>query len=286
MEQGGGGLEKRVAIVTGGASGIGKATAERLSAGGADVVIVDVDGDSAQRLARPGHRGIGSIVAATGDISREEAVRAVIAETISRFGRLDILCNNAAAVSFEQHEKDGAVAEMDLEAWNRQLAVTLTGTMLFSKHAIPPMLQAGGGCIINISSASALRGDLSVTAYSAAKAGVNSLTRSIAAAYGPSGIRCNAVAPGLVLTPNTLAKMPDGLLETYRQNVLVPDLAQPADIAGIVAFLASDCARYINGQILVADGGMLSHQPFTAVLRQRGISVTKTADRADRAIDA
>jgi NAD(P)-dependent dehydrogenase (short-subunit alcohol dehydrogenase family) len=148
------------------------------------------------------------------------------------------------------------------------MAINARGTMLVCKHAIPVMIAGGGGSIVNISSGQSLSGDLTNVAYSAGKAAVNTLTRHVATTFGDRGIRCNAIAPGLVLTPALDAGMPEPLRPLFVEQCLVPRLGEPRDVAETVLFLASDAAAYISGQILSVDGGILSHIPTVPGIRK------------------
>jgi NAD(P)-dependent dehydrogenase (short-subunit alcohol dehydrogenase family) len=138
-------------------------------------------------------------------------------------------------------------------------AVNLRSQFLMSKHVIPHMLSTGGGSIINTSSGAAMKGDVTRTAYSASKAGIESLTRSTAAQYGRAGIRANTVVPGLILTDAVRAGLPAAALASYTTTTLTPFIGEPEDVAGLVSFLASDDSRYITGQTIVIDGGMSCH---------------------------
>lgn len=149
------------------------------------------------------------------------------------------------------------------------MAVNLRGPMLGCKHAIPHMIERGGGAIVQTSSASGLRGDLSRAAYSASKAGLDSLTRSVATRYGKQGVRCNSIVPGVIATPAGEAQIPAEQLEAYLQSTLTSRLGLPEDIVAAVVFPASDGALFITGQTISIDGGALAHHPTVAALRAR-----------------
>ena len=252
-------LEGRVAIVTGGASGIGRATSAALCVAGAAVVVADLNGEGADQVAEAlcaeGHRAIG--VAA--DVGDEVSIVSMVEAAVSTFGGLDVLHNNAADSDPGLMSRDLAVAEMEAEVWDRTMRVNLRGPMLGCKHAIPHMIARGGGAIINTSSASGLTGDFARSAYAASKAGLRSLTESVAAQYGKQGIRSNAVAPGVISTPALEANVPADQVEVYAENTLTPRLGRADDIAAAVVFLASDAAAFITGQVLSVDGGLLAH---------------------------
>jgi NAD(P)-dependent dehydrogenase (short-subunit alcohol dehydrogenase family) len=201
------------------------------------------------------------------DVAEEKQIQALMAAALAEFGGIDILHNNAADVSPETYLRDNSVTTMDLQLWNHTMSVNLGGVMLGCKHAIPAMLKRGGGAIVNTSSLSSTGGQDAALAYSSSKGALNTVTQYVATAYGKQGIRCNAVAPGYVLT---LAgrSAPAEIIEIYRNNVLTPYLGEPEDIANVVAFLASEDARYINGQIIMADGGESAHLPHWADFRR------------------
>jgi NAD(P)-dependent dehydrogenase (short-subunit alcohol dehydrogenase family) len=255
-------LDEVVAIVTGSASGIGEAVVRRMAAEGARVVVADVDGDSAERVAGDlAARGAEAIAVAV-DVAEPAAVERMVAQAIAAFGRVDVLHNNAAGGL----PGDTDVVTLDLDAWDRALAVNLRGCLLGCRAVLPHMLERGTGVIINTSSNSALAGDLTRTAYGVSKAGINALTTYVATQYGRFGIRCNAVSPGLVMTPKMASEeqLPAVVREIYQLSHLNPRFATPEDIAAAVAFLASAQAEMINGQVVCIDGGMLAHTPSYA----------------------
>lgn len=248
----------RSAIVTGAASGIGRAIATTLAARGYAVVIADINQDPADELAAALSATGAQVRAVRTDVAEERDVAALVAATLDAFGRLDVMVNNAALMGVGPFGADTDLLSMTAERWDLAFAVTLRGQMLGCKHALPPMLAAGAGVIVNMSSASSLRGDFTRIAYGSAKAGINALTRHVATRYGKQGIRCNAIAPGLVKTESVLRMSPDDL-DRYESVHLTPYLGEPEDIAAAVAFLASPQARFITGQVLSVDGGELAH---------------------------
>jgi len=262
-----GSLAGRVAIVTGAASGIGRASALALARAGAAVVVADLDPAGARRVAAEIETLGGRARAQPVDVSDPGAVAAMVEAAVDAFGGLDILHNNAAASDPAVIGSDGELVDLDLAVWERTLAVNLRGPMLGCKHAIPRMLERGGGAIVNTSSASGLTGDLARVAYGVSKAGVDSLTRYVATQYGKRGIRCNSIAPGVISTPALEANVPPEMIAIYEESHLTPRLGSPEDIAAVVVFLVSDAAGFITGQTLCVDGGLLAHHPTFAAFR-------------------
>jgi len=260
-------LAGRVAIVTGAASGIGRATAFALAREGASVVVADLNAEGAKRVAGEIEAAGGSAIGQATDVSSEPSIVAMVAAAVERFGGLDILHNNAAASDPALMGSDGELTSLTLDTWERTLAVNLRGPMLGCKHAVPRMLERGGGVIVNTSSASGLAGDLVRTAYGVSKAGLDSLTRYVATQYGKRGIRCNSIAPGVIATPALAANVPPEMIAVYERSHLTPRLGRPEDIAAVVVFLATDDAAFITGQTLSVDGGLLAHHPAVAELR-------------------
>jgi NAD(P)-dependent dehydrogenase (short-subunit alcohol dehydrogenase family) len=252
-------LDSKVAIVTGGAGGIGGATARALAREGAAVAVVDVDVEGATAVVKAIRASGGSAVCVPADLSKEPDVIEAIRSTVGQFGRLDVLHNNAALTESDFLSRDTPVTDLSLEVWERTIAVNLTSQMLTCKHAIPEMVRSGGGSIINMSSGASLKGDRTRTAYGVSKAGVNTLTMYVASGHGKQGVRANTIVPGLVITDAVRAHIPEGMLDRLSRSTLTPYLGQPDDIADLVVFLASDESRYITGQMVVIDGGMSAH---------------------------
>lgn len=248
-------LEGKTALMTGGAGGIGSATARRFADEGANVVVADINADAAGLLADMiGASALGISI----DIGDENSIGHAMEATLSRFGQVDILFNNAALVDAQTMADDSDIATIAMDTWRRTLDVNLTGYMLCSRLAIPHMINAGGGVIVNVASSAGLLADVSRVAYGVSKAGIISLTQYIATQHGSSGIRCNAIAPGPIVTPNTAA-VAGPLFEMIARHMPMGDLGEPADVAALAAFLASDESRYINGQTIILDGGMMAH---------------------------
>lgn len=261
-------LDGRVAIVTGGAGGIGTATCHLLAERGARVVVADIAKDKAQELAEAltgkGHEAIAVSV----DLADEAQIIAMVATTVDAYGGLDIIDNNAALLSAEMAQADGDIGSMETWVWDAAFTVNTRGTMLCCREALKVMTTQKSGSIINTASNLALQGNVIQAAYSASKAAVIQMTRSIATSHGKDGIRCNAVLPGLTGTKAALSHLPPQLVDIVTEETLTPFLGLPQDIAGLVAFLASDDARYITGQAIAADGGTSVHIPGVARLRE------------------
>jgi NAD(P)-dependent dehydrogenase (short-subunit alcohol dehydrogenase family) len=256
-------LQNKVAIIAGGATGIGAACAKRYIAEGAKVVIGDVNIKTAQELAA----SLGAnAIAVHYDAADAASIQALIEGAAAKFGRIDVLHNNVALTSQAIQRQDTTVTDIPLEIWNAVLTVNVTSFLLGSKYAIPHMIKGGGGSIINTSSDSGRVGDVTRTAYGASKAAIISLTQHIATQYGLQGVRCNAITPGVILSP---AMKDDPVLVTLiKPHILTPEFGEPDDIAALAAFLASDESRYITGQAIACDGGHLAHQPQIADVRK------------------
>ena len=255
-------LEGRVAIVTGGASGIGRASAIRLAGEGAHVAIGDIDVTGATAVADEITAGGGGAFASETDVSEEASFRALVEATCERFGRLDVLHNNAAALGNASVGQDDAIDSLEVDVWDRTMAIIARSVMLGCKHAIPRMLESGGGSIVNTSSGAAILGGLNGTAYAVSKAAVNALTQYVATQYGKRGIRCNAILPGLMDTPMAIrgiSKMrgipEDELRKERAARVPMGFMGSGWDTAHAALFLASDEARFITGALLPVDGG-------------------------------
>jgi NAD(P)-dependent dehydrogenase (short-subunit alcohol dehydrogenase family) len=263
-------LDGKVAIITGatmdeaGGVGIGGATAQLMAREGARVVVADIHGEGARRLAGSITRSGGQSLAVEVDVSKESDILRMVAAAVDTYGGLDILHNNAVASGPDALGKDGDLLSLELSAWERSLQVNLTGVMLGCKHAIPHMMKRGRGAIVNTSSAASLHGDVVRAAYGTTKAGLNSLTQYVATMYGKQGIRCNAVALGLVLTAAVRAAITPEILESLKRHHLTPYVGEPEHAAEAVVFLASDAAAFITGETLVVDGGFSCHVPAFA----------------------
>jgi NAD(P)-dependent dehydrogenase (short-subunit alcohol dehydrogenase family) len=257
-------LGGRVAIVTGSGANIGEACARALARAGAAVVLADLNIAGATAVAADIEKSGGTAMAHALDLASEESVRALAQAVLARFGRIDILHNNAADTRVEQMAADASLLAMDAAVWDRAFDINTRGTMLMIKHVAPHMIAGGGGSIINTSSGVAVLGDVFNPAYSASKAALNALTRNAAAQLGRQNIRCNAVLPGLVLSPLARRIMTEAQIRMIQRHVILPRASVPEDIAGAVVFLASDAASFITGQTISVDGGITTHTPYFA----------------------
>jgi NAD(P)-dependent dehydrogenase (short-subunit alcohol dehydrogenase family) len=247
------GLEGKVAVVAGGGSGIGAATAVRLAEEGAAVVVGDLAGDNAVDIAEKITANGGRASAFTFDISQESSVADLLAATAERYGGVDLLHANAADLSPGNIGRDSDAETIPLEVFDRTIAVNLRGHLLCTRLAIPRMLERGGGALVYTSSAAGHIGEPERPAYAMAKAGINALVRHVASRWGKQNIRANAVAPGLVLTRAIAEDSP--IRQWALQSTRSPRLGQPEDIAAAVAFLMSTDGEWINGQVMSVDGG-------------------------------
>ena len=247
-------FENQVALVTGAASGIGRALVQRFAAEGAAVVAVDIVEEALHKVVTELQSQGAKATACMANVSSDADVEHMLTLAKSTYGHLDILCNNAGIMDLMT-----PAADVPLALWDRVLAINLTGPFLACRHAIPMMLDQGGGKIINTASEAGLRGGAAGTPYTVSKHGVVGLTRSIAFHYGNQGIRCNAVCPGGVETAIGVGSgMPHeaGLAKVMAslQSAAI-GVAKPEQIAAVIAFLASDDASNVNGAILPVDGG-------------------------------
>jgi NAD(P)-dependent dehydrogenase (short-subunit alcohol dehydrogenase family) len=246
------GLSDKVAVVAGGAGGIGTVSSVRLAEEGVAVVVGDLDGDAARAVAKQITDAGGRAVDVEFDIADDSSVSTLIGVALETYGGIDLLHCNAAALDPETIGRDSDVETVPLEVFDRTIDVNLRGHFLCTRLAIPHLIERGGGAIVYTASAAAFIGEPERPSYAIAKSGITALARHVASRWGKQGIRANAVAPGLIMTPAVAAG-------TMAGHVLasVPStrLGEPRDIAAAVAFLMSDDAEWINGQVLSIDGG-------------------------------
>lgn len=240
-------LAGKTAVVTGAARGIGREIAERLAGAGASIAMVDVVEDTVVQAASEVTNARGYAC----DVSSFEQVAAVGERILADFGRVDVLVNNAGIT------RDKLFLRMSPDDWNQVLAVNLTGAFNFAKALAPAMLKQRGGCMINIASVVGQIGNAGQANYAASKAGLIGLTKSLAKEFAARGVRVNAVAPGFIRTAMTDA-LPEEVQNQMKQAIPLGRLGEPADVAGVVLFLASDLAEYVTGQVVNCDGGLVT----------------------------
>ena len=248
-------LHGKVVLITGGGGGLGADLAGLCVALGARVALLDIAGDAAAARARElGEAALGLPC----DIADEGSVAAATRAVIDRFGGIDALVNNAASTEVVD---DLDLLSTDLAVWDRTMAVNLRGTLLVSRAVLPALLERGGGAVVTLVSRAGIAPPRSGrrVAYATSKAGLIMLARHIAVAYGKRGIRSNAVAPGTVRTERMLATLSPERLAQSTANVLTPELGEPADISRMIAYLISDAGRYVTGQTIQVDGGVLAY---------------------------
>ena len=249
-------LAGKVALITGAASGIGKAMARQFAAEGAVVLASDIDEARLARVVSGITDKGGTASGQVTDISDADAAAALVAAALSAHGRLDILCNNAGVL-----DNLTPLADCTDAMWRKVMGVNLEGPFFACRAAIPAMVEQGGGSIVNTASAAGIAGGRGGAAYTASKHALVGLTRNVAWFYGPKGVRCNAIAPGAIATPmaGRLIPHPDGINRMKDHFATIPPMGEPAAVADAALFLASDEGRYVNGAVLSVDGGWLSY---------------------------
>jgi NAD(P)-dependent dehydrogenase (short-subunit alcohol dehydrogenase family) len=248
-------LNDQVAIVTGGATGIGGATARRLAEEGARVLVVDLDADGVAANADQIRKAGGTAEALHADVGTEDGVRRMVEKAVGQWGRLNIVVNNAYGVAGMQRTESALVSEQD---WDRGMDVGLKAMFRAARFAIPHLRQAGGGSIVNMSSVHGLLAEPGQLVYETLKAGVIGLTRQLAVEYGPDGIRVNAICPGHIVTERMTERWRERpeTLRFFAEQYPLRKTGVPNDIANAAVFLCSDEAAFITGQALVVDGGL------------------------------
>jgi len=241
-------IEEQIAVVTGGARGIGLAIATALAEGGAKVAVVDVDEEGSQRAAEglpgEGHRGYRA------DVTNAEEVKSVFKAVEEEVGPISILVNNAGIT------RDNLLLRMSEEDWDQVLSVNLKGAFNTTKAVARGMMKRRQGAIVNISSVIGLMGNAGQANYAASKAGLLGFTKSVAREFASRGVRCNAIAPGFIQTEMT-AKLSQDVIEGLKSQIPLGTLGDPQDVANVVRFLAGPGAAYITGQVIGVDGGMV-----------------------------
>jgi NAD(P)-dependent dehydrogenase (short-subunit alcohol dehydrogenase family) len=268
-------LDGKTVLIVGGGSGAGSTTALRYGAEGAAVCVADIDGGAAEAVAAKIRDAGARAVAVEGDVADERSAHRFVTTTLEELGAVDVVHNNAAALNLLAQDQD--LTALDADVIDRTFAVNVKGPMLVCKHAVPLMLAAGHGVIVNTASMAAVQADTALTAYSASKAALMSLTRTIAAAYGPRGIRANTIVPNFMLTERAIATSGADDLRLRLSERLVDRLGTPDDLANVAVFLASDESSYIQGQAIVMDGGDLAHRPSVSVRRWRELGESADA---------
>jgi len=252
-------LEGKVALITGGGTGIGAAIAERFVADGAKICISGRRQEMLDQVAQS--LPIGKVTTCSGDVSKNEDVKRMVETTLTFGGRLDVLVNNAAM----DQDPPATVTDIDPDLWRRIIEVNLTGPFLLMKVSIPHMIKGGGGSIINVSSLAGLRSIPAMPAYCVSKGGLIKLTQQVALDYGPFKVRCNVICPGGVRTAmienamghftEKLGTDIDGVFSYFSANVPLRRIAAPSEISGTCSYLASDDSSFTTGSVLVVDGG-------------------------------
>ena len=248
------GLTDKVAVVVGGASGIGAATAARLGGEGCRVVVGDIAKDAARLTAERIAAAGGTAIHVAFDLADPDSVADLIHTAATTYDGVDLLFNVGADMGAIRADTD--VVDIDFDVWDRVMAVNLRGYVAAMKYAIPRMLGRGGGAIVNMSSAAAFQGEPARPAYATAKAGIGALTRHVASRWGKEGVRCNAVAPGFTATEviRSVPQWPE-LQAAALKRIRGTRVGDPDDIASLVAFLLSEEGAWINGQVVNIDGG-------------------------------
>ena len=257
-------LRDKIALITGAGSGIGEATAKTFAREGATVVVTDIDDDNGHRVVQEIRQAGGQAEYSHADIGEPADIEQMIAFATGRFGRLDILHNNALFTVVDR------IGDISLEGWKKTVDVSLTGYWYATKMALGPMLKLGKGAIINTASVSGLAGDYTLGAYNAVKAGVVNISRVTGIEYARKGIRCNAICPGPILTPplKRLGESHPEVFERIKAAIPMGRYGEPQEIANVALFLASDEASFVTGAFFVADGGLWAHSGMPSLSGQ------------------
>jgi len=243
-------VKDKVVIITGSGSGIGKETALLFSREGGKLVVADVNDKAGEETAEQIRKNGGDAFFAHLDVSNREQVKQVVKDTISKYGKIDVLINNAGII------QDALVVKMTEEQWDRVIDINLKGPFNCIQGVVEQMMIQGSGVIINISSIVALYGNVGQTNYAATKSGLIGITKTLSKELGRKGIRVNAVAPGFIHTPMT-ASIPEKILDMMKEKTPLKRLGKPEDVANTLLFLSSDEASFINGAVISVDGGLI-----------------------------
>jgi NAD(P)-dependent dehydrogenase (short-subunit alcohol dehydrogenase family) len=249
-------LDKKVAVITGAASGIGRSTAIRFAGEGASVVIADLNKEGGEAAVRDCKENGGNAIFQLTDVTSEENIKGAVDRAVKEFGKLDIIYNNAGLGG-----ATGPIEKTAADNWDRTFSILLRAVFLGIKYAAPELRKAGGGSIISTASIAGLRGTPGIPAYGAAKAGVISLTKSAAIEFAKDKIRVNCICPGLIATPLTYNRIPGGeqtATQLFKAFQPYPRSGRPEDIAAMALFLASDDSEFVSGQAMVVDGAATS----------------------------
>jgi NAD(P)-dependent dehydrogenase (short-subunit alcohol dehydrogenase family) len=263
-------LAGKVALITGATSGIGEATAHLMASRGAKIIVGGLRQHEADKTAADIRAHGWEAIGVGGDVAEEAVIKSMVERGVDAFGPITVLHANAGLTTPDHTSRDGQIVDMEVDVWDRTMAVNLRGPMLCCKHVIPHMLAAGGGSIMMTSSGKGLQGDPDLPAYGTSKGALVTLGRYVAAQYGKQNIRCNILVLGLIQTPATTATFTPEIMHMVEEHHLTPYLGMPRDVAEVAAFLASDASRFITGHALVVDGGVTSHSPLYADTRRLG----------------
>jgi len=243
-------IKDKVVLITGSASGIGKETALLFAREGGKLVVADVNDKAGEETVEEIRKNGGDAFFAHLDVSNRDQVKQVVKDTISKYGRIDVLINNAGII------QDALVVKMTEEQWDRVININLKGPFNCIQGVVEQMITQGSGVIINISSVVALYGNVGQTNYAATKSGLIGITKTLGKELGRKGIRVNAVAPGFIITPMT-ASVPEKILDLMKEKTPLKRLGKPEDVANTLLFLSSDEASFINGAVISVDGGLI-----------------------------
>jgi len=247
-------LTNKVALITGGSSGIGRSSAIKFAREGAKVMVADWK-RAGEKTVEEIHKlgGVASFI--QGDISREHDCKNIVEKTVEAYQGIDILYNNAGVWL----PGDGPSPDLQEEIWNKVIDINLKGTYLMCKYVIPEMVRTGGGSIINVTSISALRAGKDIfDAYAASKGGVISLSKTMASTWGPKNIRVNVICPGSICTSMTEDSYTDRVMEYWKKHIPLGRIGKPEEVAELALFLSSDESSYISGVVILVDGGYMT----------------------------